>query len=115
MLLLYIETQVAIQSIPLIELIPARLSSYYRYEGSLTTPPCYESVSWTLFNETIEIAEEQVRSLFGCSVKSTRRLIFAFRPAMRKKYIVELSPQNGLLQHGTNHTPLVLFNLFVVI
>ena len=42
--------------------MPAKLSKFYRYEGSLTTPPCYESVIWTLFNETIEIAEEQVNT-----------------------------------------------------
>lgn len=42
------------------ELLPPNTDQYYRYEGSLTTPPCYESVKWTLFKETIEIAEEQV-------------------------------------------------------
>jgi len=51
---------VNISSIPLIDFIPASLNHYYRYSGSLTTPPCYESVTWTLFNETIEIAEEQL-------------------------------------------------------
>nr|AZF86135.1 carbonic anhydrase 4-like protein [Tridacna squamosa] len=49
-----------IKNIPLIDLIPSSLTSYYRYLGSLTTPPCYESVVWTLFNQTIEIAEEQL-------------------------------------------------------
>ncbi|KAH3885053.1 hypothetical protein DPMN_009041 [Dreissena polymorpha] len=49
-----------INSIPMIDLMPARLTNYYRYHGSLTTPPCFESVTWTIFNETIEIAEEQL-------------------------------------------------------
>lgn len=52
--------RISIHAIPLKELIPASLSHFYRYEGSLTTPPCYESVTWTLFNEKIEIAEEQL-------------------------------------------------------
>ena len=52
--------RVNIAAIPLTELIPAKLSTFYRYEGSLTTPPCYETVIWSLFEESIEIAEEQV-------------------------------------------------------
>ncbi|KAL4223216.1 carbonic anhydrase [Mactra antiquata] len=51
---------VSIHSIPLVQLMPAKLLQFYRYQGSLTTPPCYESVTWTLFNQTIEIAEEQL-------------------------------------------------------
>ncbi|XP_052213016.1 carbonic anhydrase 2-like [Dreissena polymorpha] len=56
----YKDEKVQIHSIPMIDLMPARLANYYRYVGSLTTPPCYESVTWTIFNETIEIAEEQL-------------------------------------------------------
>ena len=54
------DEHVEFPAIPLKDFIPAKLDTYYRYEGSLTTPPCYESVSWTLFHEKIEIAEEQV-------------------------------------------------------
>ncbi|XP_053376535.1 carbonic anhydrase 2-like [Mercenaria mercenaria] len=56
----YRDSHMEIKPVPLVSLIPRDLSKFYRYEGSLTTPPCYESVTWTLFNETIEIAEEQL-------------------------------------------------------
>ena len=41
-------------------LMPADLSRFYRYTGSFTTPPCYESVVWTVFKDTVGISENQV-------------------------------------------------------
>ena len=48
-----------------VSLNPDRLlptnSIYYRYCGSLTTPPCSEGVRWTMYKEPIEASEAQIR------------------------------------------------------
>jgi carbonic anhydrase len=40
-------------------LLPAR-RTYYRYEGSLTTPPCSETVDWLVLADQIEAAETDI-------------------------------------------------------
>nr|WP_249122832.1 MULTISPECIES: carbonic anhydrase family protein [unclassified Bradyrhizobium] len=42
-------------------LLPAA-RSYYRYPGSLTTPPCAETVEWLLLTTPVEVAEADVAS-----------------------------------------------------
>lgn len=40
-------------------LLPARLG-YYRYPGSLTTPPCAEIVEWLLLTDPIQVADADI-------------------------------------------------------
>ncbi|XP_042892386.1 carbonic anhydrase 1-like [Penaeus japonicus] len=53
---------------PLQDLLPANTNTFYRYQGSLTTPTCNEIVTWTVFQDPITISEsqlEQFRGLLG--------------------------------------------------
>ncbi|KAM6568238.1 hypothetical protein CsatB_016223 [Cannabis sativa] len=41
----------------------ANNTGYYRYNGSLTTPPCYENVLWTLLTQIQTVSLRQVQAL----------------------------------------------------
>uniref|UniRef100_A0A674EUV9 protein-tyrosine-phosphatase n=1 Tax=Salmo trutta TaxID=8032 RepID=A0A674EUV9_SALTR len=42
------------------DLLPSSLGSYYRYTGSLTTPPCSKVVEWIVFNRPVFLSYKQV-------------------------------------------------------
>ncbi|XP_009459331.1 PREDICTED: carbonic anhydrase 9-like [Nipponia nippon] len=44
-------------------LLPANLKLYFHYNGSLTTPPCYQTVKWTVFNQTMLLSPDQMSML----------------------------------------------------
>ncbi|PIK49738.1 putative carbonic anhydrase 2 [Apostichopus japonicus] len=76
-------------------LLPENLTDYWTYEGSLTTPPCYESVRFIIFKEVVELSKEQLaqfRSLSttaeteGAQGDACPKLVDNFRP---------LQPLNG--------------------
>jgi carbonic anhydrase len=54
---------------------------FYRYAGGLTTPPCYESVTWTVFKSPIAISEAQMSSMRAVVDTEDHNLANNFRPA----------------------------------
>ncbi|NWU96484.1 CAH6 anhydrase, partial [Upupa epops] len=44
-------------------MLPENLLHFYRYKGSLTTPPCSESVIWTIFHSPIVLSHTQISLL----------------------------------------------------
>ncbi|KAJ8017241.1 hypothetical protein DPEC_G00015760 [Dallia pectoralis] len=52
-----------INTVDIRSMLPEDLSQYFRYQGSLTTPPCYESVLWAVFDTTITLSHNQIKKL----------------------------------------------------
>lgn len=57
----YTEKETNLRSFILRDLLPSSVDSYYRYTGSLTTPPCSKVVEWIIFSRPVYLSHSQVR------------------------------------------------------
>ena len=70
------------------KLLPHRDSNapleFWRYEGSLTTPPLLESVIWTVFKKPIQVSNEQLGAMrnlqCNCKDAASLKMVNNYRP-----------------------------------
>ncbi|KAG2471352.1 PTPRG phosphatase, partial [Polypterus senegalus] len=81
------EKETFLEPFVLRDLLPASIGSYYRYTGSLTTPPCSETVEWIVFSRPVFISYQQLEAFYSIftteqqdHVKSVEYLRNNFRP-----------------------------------
>ncbi|XP_052072583.1 carbonic anhydrase 7-like isoform X1 [Mytilus californianus] len=91
------DDHVEIQAFPLRSLFPRSTDVFYRYYGGMTTPPCYESVIWTIFQEHIRISERQIdqfRHLGDRHFRRFRGLSDNYRPTqpLNGRYVYTNTP-----------------------
>ncbi|KAL1456119.1 hypothetical protein WDU94_000871 [Cyamophila willieti] len=77
------------------DLLPANRSVFYRYPGSLTTPPCSESVEWTVLYRTIGASQRQLDKFRTVNSVEGRDIKYNYRPTKphhaRKIFFVQSS------------------------
>ncbi|XP_015266527.1 PREDICTED: carbonic anhydrase 6 [Gekko japonicus] len=59
----YAGQSAVLNTLDILSLLPENRANYYRYLGSLTTPPCSETVIWTIFDSTIKLSHTQIGML----------------------------------------------------
>uniref|UniRef100_A0A8C2XJB8 Protein tyrosine phosphatase receptor type G n=1 Tax=Cyclopterus lumpus TaxID=8103 RepID=A0A8C2XJB8_CYCLU len=81
------EKETVLEPFVLKDLLPSALGSYYRYTGSLTTPPCSKVVEWIIFSRPIFVSYKQLEAFYSIftteqqdHVKSVEYLRSNFRP-----------------------------------
>ena len=59
------------------QLLPDKLEPGWRYEGSLTTPPCSQTVDWFVFENRVEVAADDIarfRKIFPANARPRQPL-----------------------------------------
>ncbi|XP_069000479.1 receptor-type tyrosine-protein phosphatase gamma [Embiotoca jacksoni] len=81
------EKETNLRSFILRDLLPSSVNSYYRYTGSLTTPPCSKVVEWIIFSRPVYLSHPQLEAFYSIftteqqdHVKSVEYLRNNFRP-----------------------------------
>jgi carbonic anhydrase len=112
------------------DLLPENRLEYYRYNGSLTTPPCNEIVVWTVFKQPIEVSQAQLDDIRRTSYlvvdeREPRYISDNYRstqPLYERKVeeittevrfdAIDLSDSHGNILTSNNFLPLIFFITF---
>lgn len=71
--------QTLTHDVELIDFLPKDHSRYFRYEGSLTTPGCSQSVIWTVFTDPLSLSLDQLERLKEIKTEEGDQLLYNFR------------------------------------
>lgn len=92
----------------------ADMTKYYRYEGSLTTPPCSQAVIWTVFHDVLTASKSEIAA-FRKIKDQHNKTISNYRPVQplngRKIYT---SVRSSGTMATTFSSLLVFFSVFMV-
>ncbi|XP_054711672.1 carbonic anhydrase 7-like [Uloborus diversus] len=100
-------------------LLPDDLMPYYRYKGSLTTPPCSEAVTWTVFKDFVPISEKQLQLFRNVKEEDegepAESLVDNFRPVQELHgRVVEISRDSDNAAPSLSSSTLMVLTAFAL-
>ena len=121
------------EDIDLNRIIPTKLSNYFRYSGSLTTPGCDEVVEWFVMDgPVLTLSEEQLldfqtlenshgypilmnsRPVQSLNDRQVRRSFYDAKVVRSKQYLQSASGYNNAISNKISFVQLCLMTLFVL-
>uniref|UniRef100_A0A672RQB2 protein-tyrosine-phosphatase n=1 Tax=Sinocyclocheilus grahami TaxID=75366 RepID=A0A672RQB2_SINGR len=75
-------------------LLPKSTEKYFIYNGSLTTPPCSETVEWIVFKNTVTISDVQVSIMDSFRAVTLFVCVFAIIVCSSEPENVQANPNN---------------------
>lgn len=103
-------------------LLPKDRTEYFRYEGSLTTPSCAESVVWTVFPESLPISLAQLEEFKTIRDGENEALVLNYRSVqpLNARVLVwvadtELAVDSGTVRVNSIHALTAISSLLLSI
>ena len=100
-----------------------RLRRYYRYDGSLTTPPCYESVIWNVLHDPVQVSRKQLEAFRHLHDEQKSKLMNTYRPVqplntrhlLRSFVLEDLLDERNFLAVNSGKTPTIRKEVFFLL
>ncbi|KAK0047513.1 carbonic anhydrase2, partial [Biomphalaria pfeifferi] len=101
------DNETEIELFPLMDILPDNINKldYYRYFGSLTTPPCYETVIWSIATEHIPISEYQLNIFRSLYNERHLPLVNDYRPIQALNDRTVITTKRPTTKAATSTTP----------
>ncbi len=94
-----------------------QLKRYYRYDGSLTTPPCYESVIWSVLLDPLKLSLPQLHAFRYLHdekadvIANTYRAVQPLRTRILFRSFFSKDIQDDLKQRMENNGKYLIINM----
>uniref|UniRef100_A0A1B6ETW0 carbonic anhydrase n=2 Tax=Cuerna arida TaxID=1464854 RepID=A0A1B6ETW0_9HEMI len=99
--------------IDLLQLLPYESQRFFRYHGSLTTPPCSEIVTWTVMEHVSYISKNQLQRFCKVRTKTGGKTNFRWPKPLNNRKVYLLT--GGQTQKSGNVAVIVYLSMLTML